>query len=112
MSHEQTRSTPAKPTLKSRAIAGGIVGIAAIAIAVFVFQSGKKNGGDATTEAGAAEPGESTEVHLNAEKLRFAEIELAKSVRQPIRETRVVPGKLTYDAARYLEITAGSTLNV
>lgn len=108
MSHEQTRSTlpPAKPALKSRAIAGGIVGIAAIAIAVFVFQSGKKNGGDATTAAGAADSGESTEVHLNAEKLRFAEIELAKSVRQPIRETRVVPGKLTYDAARYLEITA------
>jgi cobalt-zinc-cadmium efflux system membrane fusion protein len=106
MSHEQTRSMPAKPTLKSRAIAGGIVGIAAIAIAVFVFRSGKETGGDAATEAGAGEPGESTEVHLNAEKLRFAEIELAKSVRQPIRETRVVPGKLTYDAARYLEITA------
>lgn len=114
MSHEQIHaapvlasgSAPAKVTLKSRLIAGGIVGGVAIAATAFLFFSGKQPNDSAENEAGAAEPSVATEIHLNAEKIRFAEIEIARSARQSIRETRIVPGKLVYDAARYLEITA------
>ncbi|MFM7070349.1 MAG: efflux RND transporter periplasmic adaptor subunit [Planctomycetota bacterium] len=114
MSHEQVHaapalasgSAPAKVTLKSRLIAGGIVGGVAVAATAFLFFSGKRPNDSAVTEAGAAEPSVATEIHLNAEKIRFAEIEIARSARQSIRETRIVPGKLVYDAARYLEITA------
>jgi len=98
-------AAPAK-TIKSFAAIGGTLVLVTGVVAAVLLQGGKQDQAGVDAEAGAAEPAVATEVHLNAEKIRFAEITVAKSVRQSIRETRVVPGKLTYDSARYLEVTA------
>lgn len=104
---QMTRQWTSTP--KARTVVGIAVALA-ISVAAFLtwraFGSGKGAPGENDAVASDASAGPPLEVQLTEEKTRFAEIRIAKASRRRIRETRIVPGKLAYDAARYLEITA------
>jgi cobalt-zinc-cadmium efflux system membrane fusion protein len=64
------------------------------------------HGGEGYDLKGEAPAAPANEVELTPEKLAAAGIELATVVRQPIAPTRLVPGEVTYDAARRVPVTA------
>lgn len=86
-----------------------LIGLAAAALAVagaFAFWPARVDHAPAPQSAAVQPPSDVSDgiVHLNETKLKVAALHVGEVASREIQETRRVPGKITYNASRRLEI--------
>lgn len=104
-------AAPPRPTSKLASMVPGLVAGAVVLALLGVgwkmgfLQRLLKPGGAGEEESAPASTERPSEVELSAEKAKFADLRIGKATRQPVRETRAVPGRVNYDASKHLDIT-------
>lgn len=89
------------------ALAMGVITFVAVRTGVFApvlaFFSGREAAQVVETKTNESEI--PTEVRLNDDKLQAANIQAQEVITRSVRETRTVPGSITYDSAHHLDLT-------
>lgn len=98
--------TPSSNKLRL-AIAAAFVTIAVITVIAAIKLRSKPSGSaDEAADRPAADQGGQLAIKLSAEKLRAAQLHVTACQQRDLDDVRTVPGKITYNESRHLEINA------